>query len=270
MSLSFALGLITIPGSQTDSRMASPDRQPLPTRMGPHHMAKPRKSRPRKSKVAGPRAGAPGTPPAPAKAATARPGRNLAIVDTEELGLRMRKIRLERRMTLKQVERAADLSATHLSEIERGRTSPTIGALVRIARALGRDTSYFIEREERHEVAQLPRDHAQKIQVAPGVEATVLTRGIPGSRLFAYRLRLTPGPGKQGEFHLAPTEDTDGEALYYVRSGQVASRFGDEEVQLGEGDGVQAGFSLPHQVRPAGHGTVEVLALLTRPIDGGF
>src|SRR4029079_12574289 len=89
MSLSFALGLITIPGSQTDSRIASPDRLPLSTEWAPH-MAKPRKSRPRKSKVAGPRAGAPGTPPAPAKAATARPGRNLAIVDTEELGLRMR------------------------------------------------------------------------------------------------------------------------------------------------------------------------------------
>ena len=225
-------------------------------------MAKPRKLRPRKSK--------PAADPTPAKAAAARPKANIAIVDTEELGLRMRKIRLERRMTLKQVERAADLSATHLSEIERGRTSPTIGALVRIARALGRDTSYFIEREERNEVAQLPRDHAQKIQVAPGVEATVLTRGIPGSRLFAYRLRLTPGPGKQGEFHLPATEDTDGEALYYVRSGKVTSRFGDEEVQLSEGDGVQAGFSLPHQVRPAAQGAVEVLALLTRPIDGGF
>ena len=233
-------------------------------------MAKPRKSRPRKSKPAGSRADAPGAPAAPARAAAARPTRNLAIVDTEELGLRMRKIRLERRMTLKQVEERSNLSATHLSEIERGRTSPTIGALVRIARALGRDTSYFIEREERNEVAQLPRDHAQKIQVAPGVEATVLTRGIPGSRLFAYRLRLTPGPGRQGEFHLPATEDTDGEALYYVRSGRVTSRFGDEEVQLGEGDGVQAGFSLPHQVRPAAQGAVEVLALLTRPIDGGL
>jgi len=222
-------------------------------------MAKPRKTRPRKPK-----------PPATGKfVAAARPARNLAIVDTEELGQRMRKIRLERRMTLKQVERAADLSATHLSEIERGRTSPTIGALVRIARALGRDTSYFIEREERNEVAHLARDHATRIQVSPGVEAQVLTRGIPGSRLFAYRLKLTSGPGKQGEFSLPASEEVDGLALYYVRSGTVTSRFGDEEVQLSEGDGVQAGDSLPHQVRAAS-GVAEVLALLTRPIDGGL
>lgn len=222
-------------------------------------MAKPRKTRARKPR-----------PAVTPKPAVARPVRNVAIVDTEELGLRMRKIRLERRMTLKQVERAADLSATHLSEIERGRTSPTIGALVRIARALGRDTSYFIEREERNEVAQMARDHATKVQVSPGVEAQVLTRGIPGSRLFAYRLKLTPGAGKHGEFILPASEDVDGEALYYIRSGKVTSRFGDEQVELGEGDGVQAGFSLPHLMRPASQGPVEILALLTRPIDGGL
>ncbi len=223
-------------------------------------------AKPRKSRASKPKASVSAKPVTPA-----RPTRNSAIVETHELGLRMRKIRLERRMTLKQVERAADLSATHLSEIERGRTSPTIGALVRIARALGRDTSYFIEREERSEVAQLPRDHANRIQVAPGVEALVLTKGIPGSRLFAYRLKLTPGPGKHGEFHLpAALEDIDGQALYYVKSGRVTSRFGDEEVQLGEGDGVQAGLALPHQVRPAASGPAEVLALLTRPIDGGL
>ena len=44
------------------------------------------------------------------------------IVGIEELGRRIRKLRIERRMTLKQVELAASLSATHLSEIERGRT----------------------------------------------------------------------------------------------------------------------------------------------------
>ena len=65
------------------------------------------------------------------------------IVGIEELGRRIRKLRIERRMTLKQVEQAAALSATHVSEIERGRTSPTIGALVRIARALQKDTSYY-------------------------------------------------------------------------------------------------------------------------------
>ena len=47
-----------------------------------------------------------------------------SIVEVEELGRRIRKCRLDSRMTLKAVEQASGLSATHLSEIERGRTSP--------------------------------------------------------------------------------------------------------------------------------------------------
>jgi len=191
-----------------------------------------------------------------------------AIVETEELGRRIRKLRMDRRMTLKQVERSAGLSATHLSEIERGRTSPTIGALVRIARALEKDTSYFIERDERGDVAHLSRDHAVRLTPSPGVEASVLTTGIPGSRLFAYRLVLKPGPGRSGEFSL-PAEDGEGEALYMVRSGSVISRFGDSEVQLNPGDGAQACTVMSHRLRPAGGEPVELLALFTRSLEGG-
>jgi transcriptional regulator with XRE-family HTH domain len=182
----------------------------------------------------------------------------------------MRKVRLERRMTLKQVERAAELSATHLSEIERGRTSPTIGALVRIARALGRDTSYFIEREERSDVAHLSRDRAPRLQLSPGVEARVLTPGIPGSRLFAYRMTFATGSGRAPEFARPASEDADGEAMYVIRSGSVTGRFGDEEVTLRAGDGVQVGLGLPHKVRPASQEPVELLAIFTHPMEGGL
>ena len=64
-----------------------------------------------------------------------------SIVGREELGRRIRGLRAERHLTFRQGEEVSGLSATHLSEIERGRTSPTIGALTRIARALGRDAS---------------------------------------------------------------------------------------------------------------------------------
>src|SRR5215468_705674 len=113
-----------------------------------------------------------------------------SIVEIGELGRRIRKLRLDRRMTLKQVEIASGLSATHLSEIERGRTSPTIGALVRIARALDKDASYFIEHEERTEVAHQAFADGRVLELGKGVSAETLTPGIPGSRIFAYRLKL--------------------------------------------------------------------------------
>ena len=186
------------------------------------------------------------------------------IVEIEELGRRIRKCRLDSRMTLKAVEQASGLSATHLSEIERGRTSPTIGALVRIARALKRDASYFIEREERNAVAHQSWDAVRRVESGDGDGGAVdaLTPGIPGSRLFAYRLQLGPGPG--GGVGL-PAQDLPGDAVYFVRRGTVDADFGDQRLKLAAGDGVQATFAVPHLLRAGGEGA-EVIAILTRPI----
>ena len=184
------------------------------------------------------------------------------IVEIEELGRRIRKCRLDSRMTLKAVEQASGLSATHLSEIERGRTSPTIGALVRIARALDRDASYFIEREERNAVSHQSWDAVQRVENGAGGAIDALTPGIPGSRLFTYRLQLGPGPA--GEVGL-PAQDLPGDAVYFVRRGTVEADFGDQRLNLTTGDGVQATFAVPHLLRGGSEGA-EVIAILTRPI----
>jgi transcriptional regulator with XRE-family HTH domain len=183
-----------------------------------------------------------------------------AIVDVAELGRRIRKLRMECRLTLKQVEDACGLSATHLSEIERGRTSPTIGALVRIARSLGKDTSYFIELDERPDAAHVTREKARTISPAPGVTAEVLTRGIPGSQVFAYRLKL----GGELALEACPT---DGEAIYLVEHGGLDADFGDARCSLAEGDAVQASLTLPHRLRGRGERPAEVLAMLTRSLE---
>jgi transcriptional regulator with XRE-family HTH domain len=62
-----------------------------------------------------------------------------------QLGQRIRKERTRQGLSLKDVERRAGISPTHISEIERGRSSPTVGALVRIARALERPLAHFVE-----------------------------------------------------------------------------------------------------------------------------
>ena len=187
-----------------------------------------------------------------------------SIVEIGELGRRIRKLRLDRRMTLKQVEIASGLSATHLSEIERGRTSPTIGALVRIARALEKDASYFIEHEERTEVAHQAFADGRVLELGKGVSAETLTPGIPGSRIFAYRLKLD---GSKGAEIAIESQEIPGEAIYMVNRGTLATRVGDAEVTLKSGDAIQATLNLPHRIQGGAGETTEVIALFTRPIS---
>lgn len=187
-----------------------------------------------------------------------------SIVGSEELGRRIRSLRAERHLTLKQVEEACGLSATHISEIERGRTSPTIGALTRIARALGRPASYFIEAEELPDVAHLPRERLTGFVTASGARVEPLTPGVPGGRLFAYRLSLGTTPG--GSFTL-PAQEPPGEALYFVRRGVVETAFGETSLTLGAGDAAQGRLSCDHALRALGEDPAEVIALLSRRIE---
>jgi transcriptional regulator with XRE-family HTH domain len=184
------------------------------------------------------------------------------IVAIEELGRRIRKLRTDRRLTLKQVEHSSGLSATHLSEIERGRTSPTIGALVRIARALDKDAAYFIEPDERPDVSHQTADADPGGVVAPGVTTARLSPGIPGGRLFAYRVSLDPAQG--AEFRLV-AQDLPGEATYLVRRGGVEAALGEASLSLGPGDAAQASLALDHRIHPAG-GPAELLVIMTRPL----
>jgi transcriptional regulator with XRE-family HTH domain len=186
-------------------------------------------------------------------------------VGVEELGQRIRKLRIERRMTLKQVEQSCGLSATHLSEIERGRTSPTIGALVRIARALEKEASYFIEAEERADVAHVPLKQARVAPSPPGVRLEVLTPGVPGSGILAYRLTIAPTAG--GGLALA-AQELPGEAIYFVQRGTLEAEFGGSRLTLAEGDAVQASFLVDHRLSSAGGATAEVIAMTTRSLEG--
>ncbi|HKQ56280.1 MAG TPA: helix-turn-helix domain-containing protein [Candidatus Eisenbacteria bacterium] len=187
------------------------------------------------------------------------------IVSSEELGRRIRELRLERRLTLRQVEEVADVSATHLSQVERGQASPTIGALTRIARALGKDASYFIEHDERQEISHQPQASRDRWEIARGVTAEALTSGTPGGILAAYRLYFS-GAGTR---LVLGSPSIPGDGLYYVARGALEADFGRGTMSLSAGDAVQASFSRQHRLVAAGEVVTEVLAVRTAPLEVG-
>jgi len=107
----------------------------------------------------------------------------------QTLAKRLRETRQRQHMTLKQVEKLSGFSSTHISEIERGRTCPTITALVRIAAALSKDPCYFIEARELDECC-LTRIKEGRAAGKPGrVEVQALSEGVLGGQLTCYLVR---------------------------------------------------------------------------------
>jgi len=64
-------------------------------------------------------------------------GRLQVEARVRKIGVRIRELRRQRKLTLQDVAVATGLSVSMLSLVERGRTSPSIGTLVSVADALG-------------------------------------------------------------------------------------------------------------------------------------
>jgi len=171
------------------------------------------------------------------------------MLDKAELGRRVKLERLAKSMTLKQVADASGMSPTHISEIERGRTSPTVGALLRIARALGKSATYFVEEDELPTVSVVRRHERPHRAILDGdrsvADVDFLTKGIPAGRLRVVELQGVSGGEISGPVH-------QGEEILLVTAGKLAVTVGEEEYELGEGDCIQFKGSAPHRFRSIG------------------
>jgi len=159
-----------------------------------------------------------------------------------DVGPRIKRVRQETGLTLKAVESASGVSATHISEIERGATSPTIGALFRIARALGKSPAFFLEENEIGDVSLVTGGDRVR-ETASGGTATVerLTSSIPGGCVQVCRITLAAGRS-----HRADRHHHDGAEAILVVTGRVRAQVGEQAVELAEGDAVHFSASQPH------------------------
>jgi len=170
-------------------------------------------------------------------------------MNVQDVGRRIKRIRGERKLTLKMVEAASGVSATHISEIERGETVPTIGALARIARALGKRTAFFLEKDELGDASVLTAESLVRESVPDGSASLErLTSSIPGGSIQAIRIVLAPGAGHRSLRH----RHAGAEAVVVLR-GNVRVEVGNDSHDLSPGDVVHFDASHPHAYFNASH-----------------
>lgn len=164
------------------------------------------------------------------------PGPGLVL---EELGERVRSLRRRRRLTLTALAEQARVSASMISDIERGAKAPTVLVLDRIATALGTTIARLLRDERTARVIPLPADQQDVARDPSGWERRVLSPVVPGFEFELMRTTLPPGIDA-GEFpphapgshsYLAVTEGTlrltlDGE-VHVVPAGDSIYYAGD-------------------------------------------
>jgi len=167
-----------------------------------------------------------------------------------ELGKRIREERLRQSLTLKDVEGRSGVSATHISQIERGITWPTVNALHKVATALEKHTSFFLEEVELPEICVSTGREPMILSEQPRVSMSSLTNGIPGGKIHFYRLVAEPANGAE---KFVPGHAHEGDECGWVLSGHIQVKVGEELFDLKKGDAIHFSGSKMHGIRNVGN-----------------
>ena len=181
---------------------------------------------------------------------------------TEEVGLRLKEVRKAAQMTLKEVAQASGMSPTHISEIERGKTSPTVGALRKIAAALGKDTAYFVEDAALPRVSVVKKEDREVVLLKGESEVFIkgkaLTAGIPAGRVELVLVEESDG----GSVSYTPH---DGEEALVMLSGTAHAVVDGREYVVESGDCLHYSGKLEHAITFVGDGKNKALFVKVRP-----
>jgi transcriptional regulator with XRE-family HTH domain len=177
-----------------------------------------------------------------------------------DVGERLRAIRQWRRCTLRTVAERSGLSESFLSQVERGRSSASIGSLRRIAEALGVTVADLFEPSGPPRPRVLRRDERPALAFGILGRKLLLTpRPLQHLEVFAGELDVGGSTGAE------PYSHGDSEELFVVLSGRVQLELGGELHELESGDSIDYRSSTPHRISNVGEELAEVMWIISPP-----
>jgi transcriptional regulator with XRE-family HTH domain len=179
------------------------------------------------------------------------------------IGPKVRRLRHQAGLSLQQLAELSNVSAAAIHKIEQNGMVPTITTLLKVAAALGRPVSYFVDEEE---VPSDPTVHTPNSLRRPiytshtGIDLAGITG--PYGRFFLAGARATVIAGAgSGD---SPLEHP-GEELIYILDGELEVVVNGRTYLLGPGDALHFRTVQQHSWRNAGERDTTALWMALRP-----
>ena len=173
------------------------------------------------------------------------------------LGRKIRDLRLRRGLTVQRLAAASGLSKGFISQVENGRTSPSLATLRDLALALQTSVAYLVVEEEQapHVVRAQERP---RVHVGGNTSKVEVLSAQPKRNLEMMLAELPPGmsAGDKRHYH-------HGEECMLCLEGRVSVVYGDHRLVLETGDSCHYDGRLPHAVENCGPGIARVLIAIT-------
>jgi transcriptional regulator with XRE-family HTH domain len=180
----------------------------------------------------------------------------------------IKNIRKSKGITLQEMSNRTGISLNHLSQIERGRTNPSIGTLKKITdvlgvpfMSLGNGESSLPLPPNNQKRAEVVRGDMRKMLVYPKSKTKVFLLTPDLQRKLEVMLSET-GPDEQG-----PEEwySHEGEEFGFVLEGRLEVAVEDEIHILEPGDSIYYRSHLPHRMKRVGDEPCKSIWVVTPP-----
>lgn len=179
------------------------------------------------------------------------------------VGRKIRELRNERRLSLRQLAEMAALAPSTIQKVESNRISPTLGTVLRIAQAFGKDPRYFLDGFGPRPEVVFQRPSERTRVAVPDRNFTIepLTPDVRDPAFSAVILIIAPG-AKVGH-RVFPHH---GEELQYCLQGEVEYTVEGRKFRLRAGDSLRFKTHLPHRWANVGKGEARLLMICSPPI----
>jgi transcriptional regulator with XRE-family HTH domain len=178
----------------------------------------------------------------------------------QNLGKRIKAVRNERGLTLVQLGQRVGLSASYLSQIERGVAMPSLPRLAAIARALDVEVAYFFE-DDVSSPYPIRSNQGRRLKGTADAVVELVSADLPDAKIQPYRLVCQPGASREHP----PTHP--GEVCGFVLKGQLTVTVGEEIFVLKAGDSIHYEILQPHSWRNEGDEECIVVWVASPPIS---
>lgn len=177
------------------------------------------------------------------------------------MSIKLKILRVQAGMTLEDLAQASDLTRSYVSRLERGLSTPSIGAALKLAKALRVPVEeVFAEPSDSDPVVIRRADAAPDAapHTAPHAPRMV-SSALPDHKMVAFVLNPTDEPVRNH-----PMSHHRGEEILYVLKGQVVLQLAQRSETLRAGDSAHFNSSIPHKITSVGKQQASVLLVIAQ------
>ncbi len=171
--------------------------------------------------------------------------------------IKLKLLRLQAGLTLEELARSTDLTRGYVSKLERGLSVPSVGAALKLAKALQVTVDEVFAGPTDGDPVVIRR--AKEAPESPSKKPRVVSGATPEHKMVAFLLEPSEEPIRNH-----PMTHHKGEEILYVLRGQISLKLAGRTELLQAGDSAHFNSSIPHRITSIGKKQASVLLVIAQ------